>query len=123
MTYVYVKIPNVKAFREYLISQGVHEYAVVQGKTGGNIIRCFYRLTANLANKEEIAVCDTPYWQGMVVEYETQLEELNKKADEEWTKIESTMASGEVVLTGAEDQRKMPWHFTVVDAEYSATME
>jgi hypothetical protein len=123
MTYVYVKIPNVEAFRDFLISHAIHEYAVVQRKTGGNIVRCFYRLTANLASREEIAVCDIPYWQGLALELEEQLKQLNKKKDEEWTKIENTMASGEVVRTAAEDQRKMPWHFTVIDAEYSATME
>jgi hypothetical protein len=124
MTYVYVKIPTLEDFRNFLISHAVHEYAVVQRKTGGNIVRYFYRLTANLANREEIAVCDINFWQGLDLEFETKLEQVNQKKDAKWTEIEKIMAAGEVELPGAEDKtRKMSWHFTVIDAEYSATLE
>jgi hypothetical protein len=117
MPYVYLKFPFLEDFRDFLIAQNIHEYAAVQRKVGANLVTYYYRLTAKVSDRQEIAVCDITVYEGLEIE-------PNPKKDEQWKQvwqnIEKTMSEVFVELPGAEDkEHKVPWMFTVIDAEYS----
>ena len=123
MSYVYLKIPDVESFRDFLISHRVHEYAIVQRRTSvKGFAQCFMRLTAKLEGRREVAVCDIPFWKGM--EYELNNKEkltlLNQKKDETAKEIEKTMSSGTVEQ--AEPPTKVPYQMHSIDGEYSTTL-
>lgn len=101
MPYVYLKIPRIEDFRDFLIKQNSREYAVVQRKAGANLVRYYYRLTAKLPERQEIIVCDSTIWEGFAVELAESLQEINEKKDEKWKEIENIMSAGFVELPGA----------------------
>jgi hypothetical protein len=128
MSYVYLKIPDMESFRDFLISHRVHEYAIVQRRTGiKGFVQCFMRLTAKLEDRREVAVCDIPFWEGM--EYDLDNEEkltlLNQKKDEVAKEIENTMSSGTVdeELPEGESPAKVPYQMHSIDGEYATTLE
>jgi len=117
--YVYLKIPDVKAFRDFLIEHFVDEYAVVQLKRRDQrdqiSMHFLYRLTARLSRRQEIAVCDVPFWCGPFVDAE--LEEVNSERKKTEEQIETIMSSGKVKLTGSQEERSCP--MKAIDGEYS----
>ena len=116
-----MKIPDVESFRDFLIAQELHEYAVVQRRLqNGPAVQYFFRLTAKLEERKEIAVCDITTWKGLLVNVEETT--LNTTKDAIWKNIETTMTAGHVDEPGA-PERKTPYTMHSIDGEYAASLD